>query len=96
MDSQQSQIPAIVIFAFKRPEILSQTLERLSKSRRVNEFDVYLHVDFPKTENDVQENSEVLETIERFGSIFNYKAVEIRQNHLGLRNSVISIFLKFL
>jgi hypothetical protein len=90
MKQELSDTPAIAIFAFKRADVLSKTLEALSNARGVNGCDIYVHVDHPRNESEMKEKLLVLDTIERFRLELNYKKVEIEQNHLGLRNSVIS------
>jgi hypothetical protein len=85
-----SEIPAIAIFAFKRANVLSRTLEALSNSNGVSEWMIYIHVDHPSDEKDLHEKFEVLETIEKFRAKLNYKKIEIEIIHMGLRNSVIS------
>ena len=85
-----SEKPAIAIFAFKRADLLSRALEELSNSKGVNGWDIYIHVDHPRNENELHEQYEVLETIEKYRAILNYKKIVTHVSHLGLRNSVIS------
>lgn len=90
MKLETSEVPAIAIFAFKRPEILFRTLDRLRECNRVSEFDIYIHVDHPKSEIEVNEHIKVLKTIESFNNILNFKSIVVSEKHLGLKNSVIT------
>ena len=90
MKRHSFETPAIVIFAFNRAGYLSKTLQNLVESKNLNEFDVYVHVDFPKSQFGAKQNQEVLDVITKFQSDLGYKKVEIRDVHLGLRKSVIS------
>lgn len=80
--------PALVVFAFNRPDHLRRTLENLSKAEGVSDLDLHLFIDGPRNASDFENVSKVREIASNacFGKSLSIIAGE---SNSGLANSVI-------
>jgi hypothetical protein len=80
---------AVAIFAYRRPNHLRKLLQSLSENHGVEEFQVYLFIDGPRTSIDFELVQKVKLTAENFSKQLNLNIVTSPVN-LGLANSIRS------
>ena len=89
---------AVAIFAYRRPNHLRKLLQSLSENYGVEEFQVYLFIDGPRTEVDFELIQKVALTAEGFSNQLNLHVVSSSVN-LGLatsiRSNVTKLFEKY-
>lgn len=80
--------PALVVFAFNRPDHLRRTLESLEKAEGVSDLDLHIFIDGPRDASDVQKVLNVREIASNanFGKSLTITA---KETNSGLANSVI-------
>ena len=82
----------IVIFAFKRPEHLKQTLDALAENDEAKYSDLFIYCDGakPNVGNDVLEKVDQVISISKSENRFKNVEVIVRKTNFGLSKSVIS------
>ena len=80
---------AVAIFAYRRPNHLRKLLQSLSENYGVEEFEVYLFIDGPRTEIDFELIQKVTLTAEDFSNELNLHVLSSPVN-LGLATSIRS------
>jgi hypothetical protein len=80
---------AVAIFAYRRPNHLRRLLQSLSENHGIEEFQVYLFIDGPRTEIDFELVQKVTLTAEDFSKQLNLHVVSSPVN-LGLATSIRS------
>lgn len=89
MPSVVNQNPALVIFAFNRPEHLRKTLLQLSKAEDVSSFDIHVFIDGPRNAEDASNILRVQNLVSGIDFGQSLSIISSSKN-LGLANSVIS------
>ena len=79
----------IIVFAYNRPDHLSQTLDALSKNRQAESSDVFVFIDGPKKESGMPLQKEVVSTAKSFESRFKSMTLNVSEKNKGLANSII-------
>lgn len=79
----------IVVFAYNRPELLLQTLQSLKRCRLASVSDLYIFIDGPRNETDIQKVNAVREIASHING---FKSVTCKASDVnkGLANSVIT------
>jgi hypothetical protein len=80
---------AVAIFAYRRPNHLRRLLQSLSENHGIEEFQVYLFIDGPRTEIDFELVQKVTLTAEDFSKHLNLHVISSPVN-LGLATSIRS------
>lgn len=81
----------VIVFAYNRQKHIERTLEELSKNRLAQETNVYVFVDGPKKDIDIEKVKAVQKTVTEFGrkKLFKTVTVEFSEKNKGLANSII-------
>jgi hypothetical protein len=79
--------PPIVVFGFTRHEELSRCLSSLESNEEASEFSVYIFIDGPRTDFDIEP---IKKTIAVASGDWGFKNIEVkyRDKNLGLSNSI--------
>lgn len=79
----------IVIFAYKRPNHLKESLEALSRTTGLSGRAIYIFCDGPKNNSDRVNTEEVLEVVKTFSNNF-LSYITVNKENNGLGNSIIN------
>lgn len=79
----------IILFCYNRPEHTYKTIESLKQNKLAKESILYIFVDGPKSQKDIEKNKSVIELVK---SVTGFKEViiAIQNENKGLANSVIT------
>lgn len=86
-DMKKMGRPPIAVFGFIRHEELSKCLSSLENNEGASEFPVYIFIDGPRTESDLEP---LKKTCAVASGVWGFKSVEVKFNNrnLGLSNSI--------
>lgn len=87
MVAMSRKIP-VALFAYNRPDHTRRCLEALSKCRRIDECDIYLYSDGPRSADDVQRVDETRRMLHYWSHKLNALVVERAEND-GLAKSIV-------
>lgn len=82
-----TQLAPVVIFAFNRPNHLSELLKSLSQNEEFAESELFIYVDGPRDNSDLKLVQETREVAKSFSGM-KAKNLVIREQNLGLGNSL--------
>jgi len=82
-----TQLAPIVVFAFNRPNHLSELLKSLSQNEEFAESELFIYVDGPRDNSDLKLVQETREVAKSFSGM-KAKNLVIREQNLGLGNSL--------
>jgi GT2 family glycosyltransferase len=85
-DMKKMERPPIAVFGFIRHEELSKCLSSLENNEGASEFSVYIFIDGPRTESDLEP---IKKTRAVALGVWGFKSVEVKisNKNLGLSNS---------
>ncbi|MCW8864952.1 MAG: hypothetical protein OQK09_15325 [Colwellia sp.] len=85
-----TELAPIAIFAFNRPDLLEQTLQRLSLCTFAEDSQVYLFIDGPRNSKDSKAVTSCLTLAEKYRYSFRCMEVKARKINKGLASSLKS------
>lgn len=82
--------PPICVFAYNRPDHISQTLIALSKNFEIEKAPVFIFCDEAKKESDIINVKDTRSEVERLKHLFSEVKIVHRQENYGLAKSIVS------
>ena len=82
-------VAPIILFGFNRPDVFESTLTSLKNNPLADESDLYIFIDGPRCNNDIEKINQVRQIAERVDG-FKAKQIIISEKNKGLAKSIIS------